>query len=175
MVSLFAAVGCSSSGETAGVSFEQSFSGPTQVSVFAATGEAVDRGLICSDATGTFVGNEDEEGNALTEAENDALYGGSERFIAVTVEVMSCDDGSGDFTFRVFTEIDPTDPDYTPGGTTWTITGGTGYETISGEGDSSLPEFVGDGVAVWTATGDITRTDYVVPHRFDLERQALCS
>ena len=153
------ASGCSAGGESAEISFEQSFSGPTQVSVFTATGEAIDEGFICAAATGIFVGNENEEGNALTDAENDAFYAGSERFVAVTVEEMTCDDGSGEFTFRVYTEIDPTDPDYAPDGTTWTITGGRGYEATTGEGASSLPEFVGDGVAVWTASGDITRSE----------------
>lgn len=150
-------VGCSSSSDNTGsVSFEQSFNGPTQTSLFAATGEAVDQQLICPAATGLFVANEDADGKALTDAENDALYRGSEPFVAVTVEEMACDDGSGEFVFRVFTEIDPTDPDYAPEEVEWTITGASGYEETSGEGQSSLPEIRDDGIFVWTGSGTIS-------------------
>ena len=157
LVVLVAAACSSDSPDSASISFEQSFDGPTQVSLFAATGEAIDEGLICPGATGTFVGNEDADGNALSEAENAALYNGSERFVAVTVEEMTCDDGSGDFVFRVFTEIDPTDPDYAPENAEWTITGVTGYASTEGEGETSLPEIRDDGLFVWTGSGTINR------------------
>lgn len=144
--------------EAASIAFEQSFDGAAQESLFAATGAAVEEDVMCPQATGSFVGNEDDDGNALTEEENAELYGGSERFVAVTVEEMVCDDGSGEFTLRIFTEIDPTDLDHAPETTRWTITGGVGYETTGGEGESSLPNFDDDGIAVWTATGAISTT-----------------
>ena len=143
----------STEADVAAISFEQSFDGPTQVSKFAASGQAVDEGLICAEATGAFVGNEDADGNTLTEEENAALYRGSERFVAVTVEEMTCDDGSREFVFRVFTEIDPADPDYAPANTEWTITG----TSTQGQGESSLPEIRDDGLFVWTGSGTIDR------------------
>ena len=68
---------------------------------------------------------------------------------------MACDDGSGEFVLRVFTEIDPTDPDFVPEELRWTITGTSGYEGTGGEGKCSPPEVRDDGVFVWTGSGTI--------------------
>jgi len=62
---------------------------------------------------------------------------------------MTCDDGSGEFTLREISSI--------PIDTTWTITGGAGYDSTSGEGDIERPLDPPSDLLVWSGTGTITR------------------
>jgi hypothetical protein len=155
--------GCASDGGNgtgnAPIEFEQTLTRPAQTTAFLASGKAIDDGRLCPRASGFYVGNEDGEGNELTEVASDALFSGSEPFVTVGVDAMTCDDGSGEFELRIWNEIDPSDPDFVPDGTTWTITGGAGYETLRGEGVSSLPEFRDDGMVVWTGSGNVSDDD----------------
>lgn len=136
--------------------FEYTFDLATETGEWIATGEAIDNGLLCARATSVGGEFEDENGNVRTFEELDALNQGSERFVSVDAEQMQCDDGSGDFTLRLINEVDPTNPDrHGIVATTWTVTGGTGYNDIHGSGDSSLPEFPATNMEL-TASGSIT-------------------
>ena len=76
--------------------------------------------------------------------------------MSVDAEQMECDDGSGNFTLRLINEVDPMKSDrHGIVATTWTITGGTGYDDVHGSGDSSLPEFPATSMEL-TASGSLT-------------------
>ena len=95
-----------------------------------------------------FDGFEDEDGVARTEDDFASLVGTGEPFVSVSVDSMTCDDGSGDFTLRFINEVDPSRPEGTQiVASTWTITGGSGYDTTSGEGtaEESATAFMGTG------------------------------
>lgn len=158
LLTLLLVVGCSSGSDSGDIAFEHVFDFPTGTSVWSATGQAIDDGLFCSSATGVMEGIEDEDGNPRTFQEADALHDGTEPYVSVSVESMTCDDGSGDFTLRLTSELDPTlssDPMEQQVSTTWTITGGTGFDGTTGGGDSERPEPQADSVVV-NATGTIT-------------------
>ena len=136
--------------------FEYAFDLSTEIGVWIATGEAIDSGLLCARATAIGGEFEDENGNIRAFEELDALNQGSERFVSVDAEQMECDDGSGNFTLRLINEVDPMKSDrHGIVATTWTITGGTGYDDVHGSGDSSLPEFLATSMEL-TASGSLT-------------------
>jgi hypothetical protein len=65
---------------------------------------------------------------------------------------MTCDDGSGEFTLRFINEVDPSKSDGTPTtASTWIITGGSGYDTTTGEGNAE------ESGTAFQGTGTITR------------------
>ena len=149
-------VGCSSGSDSGDIAFGHVFDMPTETSVWAATGEAIDNDLLCSAATGVIEGFEDEEGAVRMPEEIGAAYQAGEPFVNVSVELLTCDDGSGEFTLRFINELDPAISDGPPVvSSTWTIKGGTGYDTTEGEGDSELPEEQEQG-SIQSATGTIT-------------------
>lgn len=150
-------VGCSSGSDSGDIAFEHVLDMPTGISVWTATGEAVDIDLLCSAAAGVLEGFEDENGAVRMPEDTGALFEAGEPFVNVSVELLTCDDGSGDFTLRFISELDPTISDGEPvTDVTWTITGGSGYDTTSGEGDSDLPH--ADGVSFfYNGTGTITK------------------
>ena len=85
------------------------------------------------------------------------LFEAGEPFVSVAVESMTCDDGSGQFTLRFANEIDPSISDGEPvTKVTWTITGGSDYDTTSGEGDNEIPHTDGDSF-FYNGTGIITK------------------
>jgi hypothetical protein len=131
---LLVVVGCSSGSGSGDIAFEhvRAFEG---TSVWTATGEAIDDGLFCPAATGVLEGFEHEDGVAWTEDDSRSLFGGGEPFTIVSVESMTCDDGSGEFTLNFIDEVDPSEVPERDTKRTWTITGGSGYDTTSGEGD----------------------------------------
>lgn len=150
-------VGCSSSSDSGDIAFEHVFDMPTEASVWTATGEAIDDGLLCPAATGVLQGFEDEDGAARIPEDIGASYEAGEPFVNVSVELMTCDDGSGAFTLRFINDIDPSISDGVPVvASTWTITGGSGYDTTDGVGDSELPVEDG-GTSIVTGTGTITK------------------
>jgi hypothetical protein len=145
---LVLAAGCSSGASEGDIAFETVFSPSTDASVWTATGEAIDDGLLCPSAAGILEGFEDEDGVARTEDDFASLVGTGEPFVSVSVDSMTCDDGSGDFTLRFINEVDPSRPEGTQiVASTWTITGGSGYDTTSGEGtaEESTTAFMGTG------------------------------
>ena len=147
---------CSSGSESGDIAFDYTFDLSTASGVWVARGEAVDNGSLCSRATTIGGDFEDENGNIRTFEELDALNQGSEAFVSVDAEHMMCDDGSGDFTLRLINEVDPTNPDrHGIVATTWSITGGTGYADVQGDGESSLPEFPAANMEL-SASGSIT-------------------
>jgi hypothetical protein len=76
--------------------------------------------------------------------------------VNVSVELMTCDDGSGAFTLRFINDLDPTITSGEPAAAaTWTITGGSRLDTTGGDGDSGPPESSGQ-VFVYNDTGTIT-------------------
>jgi hypothetical protein len=139
------------------VVFEHVFDRSSETSTWTATGEAIDNGLLCPAATGDLQGFEDENGNVRRPDEIGGLYEAGEPFVNVPVELMTCDDGSGEFALRLFNEIDPAIENGPPlVASTWTITGGSGYGTMNGEGDAGLPSE--DGPKVLTeGAGTITQ------------------
>ena len=146
---------CSSSADS-DVSFEYTFDLPTELGAWVATGAAVDEGLVCPQATTVSGEFEDENGEIRTFEELNALNQGTEPFISVDAEQMRCDDGSGEFTLRLINEVDPTVTDnHGVIDVTWTITGGTGYEDLEGDGESDVMTFSGDTMAV-TASGSLS-------------------
>ena len=154
---LLLAAGCSSSSDSGEITFEHVFDMPTETSVWTATGEAIDNEFLCPEATGVIQGFEDEDGAVRMPEEIGALYEAGEPFTNVSVESMTCDDGSGAFTLRIINEIDPTIADGVPVvASTWTITGGSGYDTTEGSGDNELPQEDG-GKSTENGTGIITK------------------
>ena len=156
LVILLLLTGCSASSDSGDVSFEHLFNMPTGTSVWTATGEAIDTDLLCPTATGTLDGFEDESGTARTPEQVGALHEAGEPFTSVSVESMTCDDGSGTFTLRFINEVDPAIGDAEPiTAVTWTITGASGYDDTSGEGDGELPQLSGD-TFIYSGTGTVT-------------------
>ena len=160
LVLLFAlAVGlaaCSSDSESSDIAFEYTFDMSSETGAWIASGEAIDNGLICSQATAVGGEFEDENGNIRTFEQLDALNQGSEPFVSVDAELMQCDDGTGSFTLRLINEVDPAvEESHGIVGTTWTITGGTGYEDLEGDGGSDLPQFQDVQMAL-TGSGSVT-------------------
>lgn len=154
---LLAVVGCSSGSDSGDIAFEHVFYMPEGTSVWSATGEAIDNELLCSAATGILEGFEDEEGAVRRPEEIGALYEAGEPFVNVSVEKLTCDDGSGEFTLRFINDLDPTISDGPPVvATTWTITGGAGYDSTEGDGEGELPEEQ-EQTSVQNATGTITK------------------
>jgi hypothetical protein len=146
-----------SSDEVGSIAFEDVFDQPSETSAWTASGEAIDNGLLCPAATGTLEGFEGENGEARGPDEIGELYEAGELFVNVSVELMTCDDGSGEFTLRLINEIDPAISDGVPVvASTWTITGGSGYDSTAGDGDSELPQEDGASSAI-KGTGIITR------------------
>jgi hypothetical protein len=137
---LLLVVGCSSGSVSGDIAFVHSLDTITGTSDWTATGEAIDNDLICSVATGEPKGFEDENGATRTLEDIKALFESGEPFVNVSVESMNCEDAYADFELRFINHIDPSIDDGGIG-TTWTITGGVGYETTSGEG----PSFFYDG------------------------------
>ncbi|MFC2153714.1 hypothetical protein ACFLQ7_03690 [Actinomycetota bacterium] len=153
---LMLVAGCSSSSNSGEIAFEHVFDIPTESSVWTATGEAVDNGLLCSSAKGALVGFEDEDGTARTPPDIGALYEVGEPFVNVSVESMTCDNGSGEFTLRFINDLDPSISDGPPVvASAWTITGGMGYGNTVGEGDSELPQDDGTSSS-YAGSGTIT-------------------
>ena len=148
--------GCSSSSTSGDIAFEHVFDMPTETSVWTATGEAIDNNLLCPAATGVSQGFEDADGGVRMPPDIGALYEAGDPFVNVSVEALTCDDGSGDFTLRLINEIDPSITDGVPVvASSWTITGGTGYDTTTGDGDNELPREEGAS-SIATGTGTIT-------------------
>lgn len=148
--------GCSSGSDSGGIAFTHVFDNPTETAVWTATGEAIDNELLCPAATGVIEGFENEDGDVQGPEDIEALYEAGEPFTNVSVELLTCDDGSGDFTLRFINELDPAlfiGPPIVA--SAWTITGGTGYDTTEGDGDSELPVDQGL-ISVQSATGTIT-------------------
>ena len=147
---------CSSDSESGDIAFEYTFDMSTEAGIWIASGEAIDNGLICSHATAVSGEFEDEDGNVRTFEELDVLNQGSEPFVSIDAEQMQCDDGSGSFTLRLINAVDPAvEESHGVVGTTWTITGGTGYDDLTGDGDSDLPQFRDVEMAL-TGSGSIT-------------------
>ena len=154
---LLVVVGCSSGSDSGVIAFEHVFDMATEASVWTATGEAIDNDLFCSAATGFIQGFEGEDGAIRMPGEAASLFEAGEPFMNVSVESMTCDDGSGEFTLRFFNEIDPSISDRQPvSGVTWTITGGSGYDTTFGEGDSGIP-YADDDRFFFNGTGTIAK------------------
>lgn len=154
---LLLVVGCSSGSDSGDIAFEHVLDMPTGTSVWTATGEAIDNDLFCSAATGVLEGFEDEDGATRMPEEVGALFEAGEPFVSVSVESMTCDDGSGAFTLRFINELDPSISEGEPvTDVTWTITGGSGYDTTSGEGDNELPQADGDSF-FYNGTGTVTK------------------
>ena len=153
LLSLFVlATGCASGSDAGDIAVDSGFCPSTEASVWTATGEAIDDGLLCAAATGVLEGFEDEDGGARTEDDLGSLFGAGEPFVSVSVDSMTCDDGSGEFTLRIINEVDPSKLDGTPIlGSSWIITGGSGYDTTTGEGSA---EESGTGLQ---GTGTLTR------------------
>lgn len=159
MVSLMLlAAGCSSNSDASEITFEHVFDRPTETSVWTATGEAIDNELLCPQATGVIQGFEDENGAVRRVPEEiEALYEAGQPFVNVSVELMTCDDGSGVFTLRLSNEIDPAIAEGVPVvESTWSVTGGSGYDDIEGGGDNELPQEQG-GTVTEIGTGTITK------------------
>ena len=151
---LVGAAGCSSSVMSGPIEFVHTFDGPSETSVWVATGEAIDEGLLCPSATGLLDALEDENGNVRTPEELDELRRGSTAFVSVAVEDMVCDDSSGNFALRITSQIDPD----SAGGvdsTTWSIVGGAEYGGITGSGDTGSLQVQG-GTTVLTGAGTMT-------------------
>ena len=102
------AVACSSGSDSGDIAFEYILDLPSETSVWTASGEVIDSGLLCPTAQGIIEGLEDENGNPRTPADVGALFEASEPFVSVSVELMTCDDDSGEFTLRFIHELDPT-------------------------------------------------------------------
>ena len=150
---LAALTACTPSDTSEAVEFVHTFDGPTETSTWTATGEAIDNGYLCPEATGFLEGFEDENGNARTSEEVAALNAGAEPFVIVSVESQVCDDDSGNFALRFIDQIDPT----TASGivsTTWTVVGGAEYDSTEGSGDTVPPEPEGS-TSVRTASGTL--------------------
>ena len=114
LLSLALVAGCSSGSDSGDISFEHVFDMPTVISVWTASGEAVDNDMLCSGAPGTSVGFEDEDGAVRMPQDIGALYDAGEPFVNVSVETLTCDDGSGEFTLRLINELDPAISDGPP-------------------------------------------------------------
>ena len=123
---------CSLGSESVDVAFEQVLDGSTGTSVWSASGEAIDTGLLCPTATSVFGGFEDEDGNPRTAQEFGTLFGRSDRLVTVGVHLMTCVDGSGEFTLRIINVVEPSLE------RAWTITGGSGYDNLEGDGEGEL-------------------------------------
>jgi hypothetical protein len=123
---------CSFGSESVDVAFEQVLDGSTGTSVWSASGEAIDTGLLCPTATSVFGGFEDEDGNPRTAQEFGTLWGRTDRLVTVGVHLMTCVDGSGEFTLRIINVVEPSLE------RAWTITGGSGYDNLEGDGEGEL-------------------------------------
>ncbi len=132
---------CSFGSESVDVAFEHVSDVSPGPSVWSASGEAIDTGLLCPTATGVFGGFEDEDGNPRTAQEigtlfERSLFERSDRLVIVGVHLMTCVDGSGEFTLRFINDTDPsifdTDPSFEAA---WTITGGSGFDNREGDGE----------------------------------------
>ena len=139
---------CSFGSESVDVAFEQVLDGSTGTSVWSASGEAIDTGLLCPTATGVFGGFEDEDGNPGTAQEFGTLFGRSDRLVIVGVHLMTCVDGSGEFTLRVINVVEPSFE------AAWTITGGSGFDNLEGDGEGELSAAAEEGFA-FKAAGTI--------------------
>lgn len=140
LLSLVLVAGCSSGSDSGDISFEHVFDMPTVISVWTASGGAVGNDLLCAGAMGTLAGLEDEDGAVRIPEAIGSLYEAGEPFVNVSVEALTCNDGSGAFTLRLINELDPTISDGSPvAANTWTITAGTGYDTAEGLGEGELP------------------------------------
>ena len=156
LLTLLLVAGCTSGGDSGDIAFTHAFDMPTETSVWAATGEAIDNDLLCSAATGMLQGFESEDGTSRMPEDIGSLYEAGDPFVNVAVESMTCDDGSGEFTIRLINEIDPTITGGVPvTASSWTITGGSGYDNTAGEGDNELPTEEGS-TSVVEGTGTIT-------------------
>ena len=154
---LLLAAGCSSSSDSGEITFEHVFDMSTETSVWTATGDAIDSELLCREASGAVQGFEDEDGAVRMPEEIGALYETGDPFVNVSVESMTCDDGSGAFMLRFINEIDPAIADGVPVvASTWTITGGSGYDTTEGSGTNELPQQEGD-KSTQNGTGTISK------------------
>ena len=74
----------------------------------------VDNDLLCAGATGTLKGFEDEDGAVRMPEAIGSLYEAGEPFVNVSVETLTCDDGSGEFRLRLINELDPAISDGPP-------------------------------------------------------------
>jgi hypothetical protein len=139
------------------IAFEHTLDMPSGTSVWTATGEAIDNDLFCSVATGVLDGFEDEDGAPRMPEDIEALFEAGEPFVNVSVESMSCGDAYANFELRFINEIDPSISDGEPvTKVTWAITGGIGYDTTSGEGETEIPHADGDSF-FYNGTGTITK------------------
>ena len=156
MCMLLLIAACSSTTESGDIAFESIFDMPTRTSIWTATGDAIDDGLLCASATSPGESFEDENGVVRTIEDIMGLYEVGEPFVNVSVELMTCDDDSGQFHLRLIQEIDPSITDDVPvTASSWTITGDTGYENTTGEGDSELPREEG-ATAITEGNGTVT-------------------
>jgi hypothetical protein len=115
----------------------------------------VDEDVICAEMTGDpNFRFESPDGSPLTTAEVGQRNDGTEPFAYVTIGEWTGADGSGTVMIRGLTEAEnPAEFDVT---TTWELTGGQGYENVTGVGQKHEMSFDGQPVVIHsTGTGTI--------------------
>ena len=137
---LLLVVGCSSGSDSGDISFGHVTRRVGQPEDDRVDGhrEAIDNDLFCPAANGTFERYEDEDGATRTSEEIQALIRAEEPIRACLVD--------GHVTMVLESSRSGSTP-YLNSDWTWTITGGAGYDSTSGEGGIELPlddEDVGD-------------------------------
>lgn len=147
--------GCSASGDL-DLAFESTFDFNTQTGEWVFTGEAVDEGIVCPEATGEPAGIEDPDGNPLAFNEVGAMItAGDQEFTAVFIDQLECVDGTGGMTLRHSNTYTPEAGDMVAT-TTWDLTGTGGHDGLTGEGDEA-PQDSPDGTMKAEGTG-VART-----------------
>ena len=103
---------------------------------FTASGEAVDKGVLCASGTGEWTGNRTLDGDPLSDEAMGELFNGGEVYTIVVGHEYVCADGSGTFVLDTYPVIDPSlDQDVPVTSVDWGITGGTGdYASLTGGG-----------------------------------------
>lgn len=122
-------------------------------SPFSLSGEAVDDGIVCDEATSVRLGFEDLEGNPMSQEEVDAMAGESTDFL--WYDELTCADGSGSWVVLGEQLVAMSEMDFdglNEDVSTWTVDRGTGdYENLTGSGTDSV-DF---GAGVVTSTGEM--------------------
>lgn len=127
---------------------------------FRASGVAVDEAAVCASGTMQQDRLESPEGIPVTLEEGAALYEAARAnegtMDVYSVEEFVCDDGSGTFTMKTHSHLDPAKSDSEQDTPTWEIDSGTGdYAGLSGSGDASLFFGASPEDAIYVYTGDV--------------------
>lgn len=136
-----AGAGCSS-GDPMNIEFSLQPTGYRALQ-FQASGVAVDEAAVCDSGTLTIDREESSEGEVITEESGSAMVARAQAEEGVfgwySVQEFVCDDGSGTFTIKTYSETDFGKPEAEQPIPTWEIDNGAGaYAGLSGSGEANV-------------------------------------